>query len=56
MAGFPSTHEEDSHIHAEVIWLGQSKTLAIDSWLVVWDGPRNLVFVTEGDGTILQRL
>ena len=31
-----------------------SKTLAIDSRLVVWDGPRNLVYATEGDGAIMQ--
>ena len=32
-----------------------SKTLAIDSWLVVRDGPRSLMYITEGSAAILQR-
>ena len=32
-----------------------SKTLVIDSWLVVRNGPRSLVYITEGSGAILQR-
>ena len=32
-----------------------SKTLAIDSWLVIRDGPRSLVYITEGSGAILHR-
>ena len=46
----------DSHFHAEVnplTWW--SKTLAIDSCLVMRDGPQSLGCITEGSGAILQR-